>query len=68
MKHNLLYREGIHACPGAGLARLELQVVMEALLAGTRTIAAIPNHAPEPAHHPAGGYAAVPLRIQKAAA
>ena len=67
-KQNLLYVAGIHACPGAGLARLELQVVMEELLVGTRTIAALSHHAPEPAQYPAGGYAAMPMRIQKAAA
>ncbi len=66
-KQNLLYGAGIHACPGAGLARLELRVVMEELLAGTRAIAAIPDRAPEPAQYPAGGYAAVPMRIRKAA-
>jgi hypothetical protein len=41
---------------------------MEELLAATRPIDAIPDRAPEPAQYPAGGYAAVPLRIRKAAA
>jgi cytochrome P450 len=35
---NLLYGRGIHVCPGAPLARLELRVLMEELLARTAWI------------------------------
>ncbi|GLU31849.1 cytochrome P450 [Trinickia caryophylli] len=38
---NLLYGAGIHACPGAPLARLELRVVMEELLAKTTRLALV---------------------------
>jgi cytochrome P450 len=34
--HNLLYGAGIHVCPGAPLARLQLSVVVEELLGRTR--------------------------------
>jgi len=59
---NLLYGSGIHVCPGAPLARLELRVVMEALLNATSRIAPA-AHAPT-ARYPAGGYARVPLSIE----
>src|SRR5690606_9835042 len=36
---NLLYGAGVHVCPGAPLARLELLSVMQALLAQTAWIA-----------------------------
>lgn len=59
---NLLYGAGIHVCPGAPLARLELRVIMEELLALTYRIA--PGaEAPQSATYPAGGYARVPLTI-----
>lgn len=55
--HNLLYGAGVHVCPGAPLARLELRVLMEALLAGTRHWALAPGAPPEHARFPAGGFA-----------
>ncbi|MEO3756687.1 hypothetical protein ABGB19_00120 [Mycobacterium sp. B14F4] len=36
---SLLYGRGIHACPGAPLARLELRVIVEELVCGTKDIA-----------------------------
>lgn len=52
---NLLYGAGIHMCPGAALARLELRAIMEELLAKTTSI-----HRVEPvaikAMYPAGGF------------
>lgn len=58
---NLLYGAGIHACPGAPLARLELRIVTEALLAHTRRIALVPGNDPVRARYPASGFAALPL-------
>jgi cytochrome P450 len=62
---NLLYGAGIHVCPGAPLARLELRVVMEELLCATREIARLPGKAPVKAAYPASGFASLPLRIAK---
>lgn len=62
---NLLYGAGVHMCPGAPLARLELQVLMEALLSGTSHIAIAPGKTPVRAHYPAGGFSSLPLRIEK---
>jgi len=58
---NLLYGRGIHVCPGAGLSRLELRVVMEELLKATRRIAPAPGRQPVLAVYPAGGFSALPL-------
>jgi cytochrome P450 len=60
---NLLYGRGIHVCPGAQLARLELRVVMEELLKGTSEIAPAPGRQPVLAIYPASGFSALPLLI-----
>jgi cytochrome P450 len=60
---NLLYGAGIHACPGAPLARMELRIVMEEILDGSRQIAPVANRPPVRATYPAGGFEAVPLWI-----
>jgi len=62
-EQNLLYGRGIHVCPGAGLSRLELRVVMEELLKATQDIAFIPGRLPTLAVYPAGGFAALPMWI-----
>jgi cytochrome P450 len=62
---NLLYGAGIHVCPGAALARLELRVVMEELLACTRGMALVPEKPPVRATYPAGGFSSLPLRIDR---
>jgi cytochrome P450 len=65
---NLLYGAGIHDCPGAPLARLQLRIVAETLLARTRHIESVADPAPVRARYPTGGYAAVVLRIERARA
>ena len=54
---NLLYGAGIHVCPGAPLARLELRVLMEELLARSTDIALAPQQPPTRAVYPDAGYA-----------
>lgn len=63
---NLLYGAGIHVCPGAPLARLELRVLMEELLARTRKISVAPGSEPIRAYFPASGYASLTVLVQKA--
>ncbi len=60
---NLLYGAGIHFCPGAPLARLELETIIRALLMSTRDIRPVPDTHPVPAAYPTGGYRQVPLHI-----
>lgn len=61
---NLLYGAGIHVCPGAPLARLEMRLVMEELLGRTTSITAVSGKTPQQATYPASGYSVLPLRIQ----
>ncbi len=60
---NLLYGAGIHVCPGAPLARLELRVAMEELLRRTRRIELGPDETPRKAVFPANGWESLPLRL-----
>lgn len=60
---NLLYGAGIHICPGAPLARLELRVFLEEILAHTREITPVPGKPATPALYPAGGFSTLPLRF-----
>ena len=62
-KDNLLYGAGIHVCPGAPLARMELQFFMQALLDATVELAPVPGRPAVRARYPAGGYSEVPLRL-----
>ena len=59
---NLLYGAGIHVCPGAPLARLELRVFMEILLAKTTAIH-LSEPAPVNAMYPAGGFSRLTVRL-----
>lgn len=61
---NLLFGEGIHVCPGAPLARMELLVTMEELLKETSQIEPGITEAPVRATYPSSGYASLSLRIQ----
>lgn len=63
---NLLYGAGIHVCPGAPLARMELRVIMEELLERTAAIDAVPDKSPTNAVYPASGFATLPLRMKRA--
>lgn len=60
---NLLYGAGIHVCPGAPLARLEMRVAMEELLRRSRRIERRDDGPAEKAVFPANGWASLPLKI-----
>jgi cytochrome P450 len=60
---NLLWGQGIHVCPGAPLARMELRVAMQELLERTTRVDPIAQRPPALAHYPAGGFEALALRI-----
>ena len=62
-EQNLLYGRGIHVCPGAQLARLELRVVMEELLKSTNEIAHAPGHRTMLAIYPASGFSVLPMVV-----
>ncbi len=60
---NLLWGAGVHVCPGAPLAQMELRVLLEEVLASGASMETVPGESPEPAMHPASGWARVPLRL-----
>ncbi len=60
---NLLFGAGIHVCPGAPLARLELRVFMEEFLKRTKNITLVTDSPPVHAIYPASGYAILPLMV-----
>lgn len=61
---NLLWGAGVHVCPGAPLARLELRIFLEELLARSRSIE-LPADPPSTlAVYPASGFSFLPLRVR----
>jgi cytochrome P450 len=60
---NLLYGAGVHVCPGAPLARLELTVVMEELLRDSKLLSIPAGTQAKNAVYPASGFSVLPLRI-----
>jgi cytochrome P450 len=63
---NLLYGAGIHICPGAPLARLELRMIMEELLRHTTQITQVPGKLPVHAAYPSSGFSILPLWVRRA--
>lgn len=61
---NLLYGAGIHVCPGAPLARLELRVLMEESLAAFEVMPSAGKQ-PTRASYPASGFHSCPVRLRK---
>ncbi len=61
---NLLYGAGIHVCPGAALARMEMRVVMEELLERTTSFQMIADKPPTNAVYPGSGFATLPLYLR----
>src|SRR5690606_27620181 len=53
---NLLWGAGIHVCPGAPLARLEMRLLIEELLEQTTKIAPIAEKPPQRAVYPTTGF------------
>jgi cytochrome P450 len=56
---NLLYGAGIHVCPGAPLARMELKCFLEEFLLAMRRFEISAGKRPARAVYPAGGYSSV---------
>ena len=63
LARNLLYGAGIHVCPGAPLARMELRIVLEELLEHTTDLQPVQESPAVNAIYPASGFATLPLRI-----
>ena len=62
-RENLLWGAGIHICPGAPLARMELRVVMECLLEGIPGWRLSEAQTPTLAVYPAAGFASLPIHL-----
>jgi cytochrome P450 len=58
----LVWGQGIHLCLGAPLARLEMRVALEELLAHTQRFELV-GEAPRRTAYPSNGLAALPLRF-----
>lgn len=60
---NLLFGRGVHDCPGAPLARLQMRVVMEELLRRTERIELVEERPAVRAIYPAAGFSKVFVRF-----
>lgn len=60
----LIANRRVHVCPGAPLARLELRVLMETLLAGTSGISLVSYPPPRLAAFPDSGFSSLQVRLQ----
>ena len=63
---NLLWGAGIHICPGAPLARLELRLFLEELLSRTSEISLSSTKKTKFAVFPASGFSVLPVRVKSA--
>jgi cytochrome P450 len=62
---NLLYGAGVHACPGAPLARLQMRTCLEELLEQTKEMQLVTERPPANAIYPASGLAVLPVYLRK---
>ncbi len=61
---NLLYGHGIHYCLGAPLARLEMKVAVEELLANTTSFSLATDGPLERETFPGNGFVAIPIQVR----
>lgn len=62
-EHNLLYGAGVHVCPGAPLARMELELLLRSLLDSTQRIELAEGERPVRARFPASGFERLTVRL-----
>jgi cytochrome P450 len=62
---NLLYGAGIHVCPGAPLARMELRVILEELLKHSHTFTVTVGKELIMAVYPGSGFSSLPVSVYK---
>ncbi len=65
-RHNLLYGAGIHICPGAPLARMELRHLFEAFLDRFSAVYLDETVRPERARFPTGGFDRLQVSLSSA--
>lgn len=61
---NLLWGRGVHVCPGAPLARLEMRIALETLLSMFSEIE-MGSVAPTRLAYPENGWASLPMRVRR---